>query len=216
MVRNIEISVGSLRLGGNLTIPARATGLVIFAHGSGSSRFSPRNRHVAESLNGRGYATLLLDLLTPDEEAIDEATGRLRFDIDLLAERLTSATDWALGNADTRDFAIGYFGASTGAAAAIIASTKRGPAVRAIVSRGGRVDMAGEKALGALDASLLLIVGERDAFVLAANREAMRLVRAPSALSIVRGAGHLFEEAGALDQVADLAGDWFDRYLGTS
>lgn len=213
-VREVEIPAGSATLGGSLAVPPAASGLVIFAHGSGSSRFSPRNQFVSDALDERGFATLLLDLLTRQEETADEATGQLRFDIDLLAQRLVSATDWAVANPSTRDSKIGYFGASTGAAAAVIASTERAAHVSAIVSRGGRVDLVGKDTLTALIAPLLLIVGEYDPFVLAGNRDAMRLLlHAKSALSIVKGAGHLFEEPGALDRVADLAGEWFERHL---
>lgn len=200
-------------LPGDLTIPAGATGLVIFAHGSGSSRLSERNQRVAAKLQASGLATLLFDLLTPQEEALDAQTAQLRFDISLLAERLVSVTDWVRSQAATSTLHVGYFGASTGAAAALVAAAARPEVVHAIVSRGGRPDLAGPY-LGHVHAPTLLIVGGEDLPVLAMNRAAMRqLGRARNELVVVSGATHLFEEPGALDQVADLARDWFDRHL---
>lgn len=200
-------------LPGDLTIPAGATGLVIFAHGSGSSRLSERNQRVAARLQAGGLATLLFDLLTPQEEALDAQTAQLRFDIALLAERLVSVTDWVRTQAATSGLRIGYFGASTGAAAALVAAASRPEIVHAVVSRGGRPDLAGPY-LGHVHAPTLLVVGGEDLPVLAMNRAAMRqLGRATNELVVVSGATHLFEEPGALDRVADLALDWFDRHL---
>lgn len=200
-------------LPGDLTVPAGATGLVIFAHGSGSSRLSERNQRVAAKLQAGGLATLLFDLLTPQEETLDAQTAQLRFDISLLAERLVSVTDWTRAQAATCMLRVGYFGASTGAAAALVAAAARPEAVHAIVSRGGRADLAGPY-LGHVHAPTLLIVGGEDLPVLAMNRTAMRqLEPAKNELVVVPGATHLFEEPGALDQVADLALDWFNRHL---
>ena len=197
----------------DLTIPPGATGLVIFAHGSGSSRLSERNQRVAAKLQAGGLATLLFDLLTPQEEELDAKTAQLRFDISLLAERLVSVTDWVRSQAATSTLRVGYFGASTGAAAALVAAAARPEVVHAIVSRGGRPDLAGPY-LGHVHAPTLLIVGGEDLPVLAMNRAAMRqLGRAQNELVVVSGATHLFEEPGALDQVADLALDWFERHL---
>jgi dienelactone hydrolase len=186
--------------------------MVLFAHGSGSSRKSPRNRAVANALIEGGLATLLFDLLTPEEEQIDSRTGALRFDIGLLAQRLTEATDWAADQKLTSDLPIGYFGASTGAAAALAAAANRPMAVRAVVSRGGRPDLAGP-ALPRVRAATLLIVGGADYRVLALNREAYAQLQTEKELVVVRGATHLFEEPGALSEVARLAGAWFRRYL---
>ncbi len=199
-------------LEGNLGIPVGARSIVLFAHGSGSSRFSPRNRAVAATFNDSGIATLLIDLLTADEEAIDRITGHLRFDIELLANRLVGATDWLIGAPETRTLRIGYFGASTGAAAALMASVKRSQDVGAIVSRGGRPDLAGAALLHVL-APTLLIVGSRDAPVIDMNRAALAELRCEKRLEIVPGATHLFEEPGTLEQVASIARDWFKRYL---
>jgi pimeloyl-ACP methyl ester carboxylesterase len=208
----VHIQVGPVTLEGDLQIPDRATGLVLFAHGSGSSRHSPRNRFVAHELQTAGLATLLLDLLTPEEEAVDQHTGHLRFDIGLLAERLVAATLWAAVDAATRSLAIGYFGASTGAAAALVAAALEPEKVRAVVSRGGRPDLAGE-ALPLVRAPTLLIVGGRDLTVLELNRAAMARLRTEARLEIVPGATHLFEEPGALEAVARLAREWFLRHL---
>lgn len=210
--RPVRIPAGPVQLDGDLARPENASGLVLFAHGSGSSRFSPRNRFVARVLQEAGLATLLMDLLTPDEEALDERTAQLRFDIGLLADRLVYAIDWLGEQPETRALAIGLFGASTGAAAALIAAARRPEAVAAVVSRGGRPDLAGD-ALARVRAPTLLIVGERDAPVLALNHQAMRELRAEARLEIVPNATHLFEEPGALDEVARLARDWFRQYL---
>lgn len=200
-------------LPGDLTIPPAATGLVIFAHGTGSSRSSERNRRVAAKLQAGGLTTLLFDLLTPQEEELDAQTAHLRFDISLLAERLVSVTDWARSQAATSTLRIGYFGASTGAAAALVAAAARPELVHAVVSRGSRPDLAGPF-LGRVHAPTLLLVGGEDYPVLAMNRAALRqLERATNELVVVSGATHLFEEPGALDKVADLALDWFDRHL---
>lgn len=200
------------RLEGDLTIPTGARGIVVFAHGSGSSRRSARNRHVATVLVNGGFATLLFDLLTSREEEIDQRTAELRFNIRLLSERLVEVTDWLQSEPSTREFRIGYFGASTGAAAALVAATQRPDNVATVVSRGGRPDLAGG-ALADVHAPTLLVVGGADPVVLDLNREAYQLLRTERALEIVPGATHLFEEPGALDQVADLALDWFSRYL---
>ena len=208
----VHVPAGAITLDGNLGVPAGARGVVLFAHGSGSSRHSPRNRYVAGVLREAGLATLLMDLLTADEEAIDLQTQRLRFDISLLADRLVGATDWLAQNPDTGDLTIGYFGASTGAAAALVAAAQRPDAVGAIVSRGGRPDLAGA-ALARVRAPTLLIVGGNDIPVIGMNQEAMAQLHVENQLEIVPGATHLFEEPGALDEVARLAQEWFERYL---
>ncbi len=210
--RLVTVSAGAVVLGGDLAIPEGSRGIVLFAHGSGSSRHSPRNRYVAQVLRDGGLATLLIDLLTADEEAIDLRTAHLRFDIGLLAGRLVGATDWLMRNSDTRDLRIGYFGASTGAGAALVAATERPQAIGAIVSRGGRPDLAGP-VLPRVEAPTLLIVGGNDVPVIRMNREALALLRAEARLEIVPGATHLFEEPGALEAVARLARDWFQRHL---
>lgn len=207
-----RIPVDGITLEGDLTIPDGATGIVLFAHGTGSSRFSPRNRAVASELQAGGMATLLLDLLTAEEEQAEAATRHLRFNIELLATRLGAATDWIGRRADTRALPIGYFGASTGAAAALVAASHRRHIIRAIVSRGGRPDLAGE-ALGTVQAATLLIVGGLDTQVIALNQEAFRRLRCVKRIDIVPGATHLFEEPGALESVSRLARQWFDEYL---
>ncbi|HEV8583332.1 MAG TPA: dienelactone hydrolase family protein [Methylomirabilota bacterium] len=205
------MEAGPVALEGDLSVPEAAVGIVLFAHGSGSSRLSPRNRHVAHVLNEGNLATLLVDLLTADEEAIDARTGHLRFDIGLLAERLIGATDWLARQPDTRDLRLGYFGASTGGAAALAAAVER-PAAGAVVSRGGRPDLAGP-ALAHVHAPTLLIVGGADPQVLELNRMALAELRGEARLVVVPGATHLFEEPGTLDEVAWLARRWFARYL---
>jgi putative phosphoribosyl transferase len=210
--RPVRVSAGPVELEGNLGVPAGAGGVVLFAHGSGSGRHSPRNRYVARALREANLATLLIDLLTPDEEEVDLRTGHLRFDIGLLAERLAGATDWLVRNPDTQDMRIGYFGASTGAGAALVAAAERPEAVGAIVSRGGRPDLAGD-ALPLVKAPTLLIVGGNDVPVIGMNEEALERLRAKKRLEIVPGATHLFEEPGALEEVARLAAGWFARYL---
>lgn len=209
----VQIPVGSIYLNGNLDIPERAKGIVVFAHGSGSSRFSSRNRYVAQELQKEGLATLLFDLLTAEEERIDMVTAHLRFDIDLLANRLVSVTNWLLSNPKTANLNIGYFGASTGAAAALIAAKEHSNIIKAVVSRGGRPDLA-ERALPDVKAPTLLIVGGEDYQVIEMNQWALDLLKVEQKeLKIVPGATHLFEEPGTLEQVANLAGGWFKRYL---
>ena len=211
--REVTVSAGPVTLEGNLSIPDNTRGLVLFAHGSGSGRHSPRNRYVAGALREAGLATLLIDLLTPEEEEVDVRTRHLRFDIGLLAERLADATDWLAQEPDTQDLRVGYFGASTGAAAALVAAAKRLEAVGAVVSRGGRPDLAG-KALSRVVAPTLLIVGGEDEPVIGMNREAIEQIRAEKKLEVVPGATHLFEEPGTLEEVARIAAGWFARYLG--
>lgn len=211
-MRQVEIPINGDRLIGDLTIPASATGIVVFAHGSGSSRLSPRNRQVAGELQDAGLATLLFDLLTPSEEEIDLRTRELRFDIPLLGERLVIATDWLLEQPDTSNLKIGYFGSSTGAAAALIGAAQRPDHVSAVVSRGGRPDLAGS-VLPRVQAPTLLIVGGRDEPVIGMNQDAMRQMSAPVKLEIVEGATHLFEEPGKLEEVTTLARDWFLQHL---
>jgi pimeloyl-ACP methyl ester carboxylesterase len=209
----VHIRAGDVDLAGDLVVPERAAGIIMFAHGSGSSRFSPRNRFVAQTLQIRGFSTLLLDLLTPREEADDERTGLFRFDIQLLAGRLVGAVDWLAGQPLTSRLSLGLFGASTGAAAALIAAARRPENVGAVVSRGGRPDLAGA-ALPLVKAPTLFIVGSSDLDVLRLNRHALAQMRGNVVLELVPGATHLFEEPGALDQVADLASGWFARWLG--
>jgi putative phosphoribosyl transferase len=211
--RSVRLDLGSVRLEGTLGIPAEATAIVLFAHGSGSSRHSPRNRYVARVLRESGLATLLFDLLSQEEEALDLRTGQLRFDIELLAERLMGATDWLAGRSDTRSLRVGYFGASTGAAAALVAAAKRSEVVGAVVSRGGRPDLA-DDALSLVRAPTLLIVGGADTPVIPLNEQAMaRMTQTEVRLEIIPGATHLFEEPGALEAVARLARDWLVRHL---
>jgi putative phosphoribosyl transferase len=209
----VQIPVGRVTLEGNLSLPERASGVVLFAHGSGSSRHSSRNRRVARVLNDANLATLLFDLLTPEEEAVDAYTAQLRFDIGLLAERLIGATDWLTQYPDTQHLRVGYFGASTGAGAALVAAAERADVVGAVVSRGGRPDLAGPAALARVRAPTLLIVGEYDLQVIQLNKAAFAYLRGEKQLVIVPGATHLFEEPGALDEVARLAREWFERYL---
>jgi pimeloyl-ACP methyl ester carboxylesterase len=210
----VEIPVPGAAVHADLRVPPDAVGLVIFAHGSGSSRFSSRNRRVAEFLDGHKFATLLLDLLTPAEEIVDDRTTQYRFDVDLLGARVTAAADWARAFDSLRDLPVGCFGASTGAAAALIGAAARPEIVRAVVSRGGRPDLAGA-ALPRVTAPTLLIVGGADEPVIEMNRDAMNRMTTHVELQIVPGATHLFEEPGALDQVAHLAAQWFTKYLGT-
>jgi dienelactone hydrolase len=200
-----------VELDGELAVPPNAAGIVLFAHGTGSSRKSPRNQFVARALNDAGFATLLMDLVTPEEDS----TAELRFDVERLAARLIDATDWTSAQPSTRRLEIGYFGASTGAAAALLAAAWRPEQVRAVVSRGGRPDLAGST-LSQVRAPSLLIVGSDDSVVLGMNREALALLGGEKRLDIVPGATHLFEEPGALAQVADAACDWFEQHLGLS
>jgi dienelactone hydrolase len=213
---SIEVSIpaGEARLEGRLTVPDGAVGVVAFAHGSGSGRDSPRNRRVAEALNAQRLATLLLDLLESREEEADRRTGSLRFDVNLLGARLTAALEWLGRRPETAGLAIGCFGASTGAAAALVAAAANPELVAAVVSRGGRPDLAGQ-ALEAVSAPTLLIVGGDDTAVIELNESARRLMRSETVLEIVPGAGHLFEEPGALERVELLARTWFLRWLGT-
>jgi dienelactone hydrolase len=210
--RHVRIAAGLAILEGNLSLPEGARGVVLFAHGSGSSRHSPRNRYVARLLNAGKLATLLIDLLTPDEEIVDLRTAHLRFDISLLADRLSAATDWLTQQPDTQRLRVGYFGASTGAAAALVAAAERPDVVGAVVSRGGRPDLAGP-ALARVRAPTLLIVGGNDLPVIELNRAALAQLHCEKRLAIVPGATHLFEEPGALDEVARLAREWFEYHL---
>jgi dienelactone hydrolase len=211
----VQIRAGSAVIAGDLAIPERALGLVVFAHGSGSSRFSARNRAVAQLLEGGGFATLLLDLLTGPEEAVDVRTREYRFDIGRLGHRVVAAIDWSAGEPGLSALPIACFGASTGAAAALIAAAERPDAVRAVISRGGRPDLAGD-ALPQVQAPTLLIVGGADDVVIELNRQAMRRMHAPVSLEIVPGATHLFEEPGTLEEVSRLALAWCQHYLGSS
>ena len=211
--RPVRIQVGTIVMLGDLALPDDCHGIVLFAHGSGSSRHSPRNRYVAAELRAARLGTLLMDLLTLDEEAVDARTRHLRFDIPLLASRLVAATDWLASEPATAALSIGYFGASTGAGAALVAAAERADAVRAIVSRGGRPDLAGA-ALGRVTAPTLFIVGGHDEPVIELNRDAMAQMRSEVRLEIVPGATHLFEESGTLEIVAQLAREWFARHLG--
>jgi pimeloyl-ACP methyl ester carboxylesterase len=211
--REIFIPLKEVTLGGELNLPPDASGLVLFAHGSGSSRHSPRNQSVARTLRqGAKTGTLLFDLLTAEEEQAEAQTRHLRFNISLLAERLIAVTRWALDEVAARDLDVGYFGSSTGAAAALVAAAELRDIVRAVVSRGGRPDLAGD-ALGHVTAATLLIVGGNDKPVITLNEEAYYLLHCERALRIVPGATHLFEEEGALEKVAAMATEWFDAHL---
>lgn len=208
----VKIPAGSVLLEGNLEIPARAKGIVIFAHGSGSSRHSRRNKFVAGIIRERGFGTLLFDLLTPEEERVDIYTRHLRFDIEMLAERLLAVAEW-LGEAEeTKNLPLGFFGASTGGGAALAVAAKLGKKVGAVVSRGGRPDLAGP-ALSQVEAPVLLIVGGADEPVIELNKEALAALHCRKELTIVPGATHLFEEPGALRIVAETAGEWFVKHL---
>lgn len=209
-----QIPAGRIKLEGELSIPAGATGVVLFAHGSGSSRHSPRNQFVARTIREAGVGTLLFDLLTQEEEVIDSRMRQLRFDIEFLAERLLNATNWIREQSNTGDLSIGYFGSSTGGGAALVAAAEPGEVIGAVVSRGGRPDLAGD-ALLRVTAPTLLIVGGRDYPVIEMNQEAYAQMRCEKELSIVPGATHLFEEPGALEEVAQLAADWFRKYLSS-
>jgi putative phosphoribosyl transferase len=211
---DVRIPAGPAVLDGNLIIPDNTIALVLFVHGSGSSRHSPRNQFVARQLNNAGLATLLFDLLTPKEELLDVRTAQYRFDIGLLAERLIHATKWAQQQKQTRDVRIGYFGSSTGGAAALVAAAELPDDVDAIVSRGGRPDLAGD-ALPKVKAPTLLIVGGEDHVVIELNEKARAQMRCEVKINIVPGATHLFEEPGALERVAQLASDWFTNNIGT-
>jgi putative phosphoribosyl transferase len=208
----VRIPVDKITIEGNLVLPQHAKGVVLFAHGSGSGRFSPRNRYVAKVLNKAGIATLLIDLLTKQEEEEDLQTGQFRFDIKLLAQRLIGATEWLRKNPRTKNLAFGYFGASTGATAALIAAAKLPEHVKAVVSRGGRPDLALNH-IPKVKAPTLFIVGGNDAVVIDLNKKAMQNFSAEKKLEIVPGASHLFEETGKLEEVAKLARNWFSKYL---
>jgi putative phosphoribosyl transferase len=208
----VKIPAGSATINGNLVITQKAKGIVLFAHGSGSGRFSPRNTKVAREINAAGIATLLIDLLTEEEEAIDIYSGEFRFNIELLAKRLVFATEWLKKNPKTKNLTVGYFGASTGAAAALIAAAKLPDWTKAVVSRGGRPDLAG-KHLSKVKAPTLLIVGGDDVQVLELNKQAMAQMTAEKKLTVVSGATHLFEEPGKLEEVGKLAINWFSRFL---
>jgi dienelactone hydrolase len=212
LVRHVRIPIGQAHLEGELNIPVGATGIVLFAHGSGSSRHSPRNQSVARVIRESGNGTLLFDLLTPAEEIEDNVTAALRFDISLLAQRLVTATRWVTSQPGTRDLGIGYFGSSTGGGAALVAAAEMGRSIGAVVSRGGRPDLAAG-ALARVQSPTLLIVGEYDEVVIRLNKEALVELRCEKKLEIVPCATHLFEEEGALDRVADLAASWFRRHL---
>lgn len=212
-VEEVSISVGMATLQADLTFPDRAQAVVVFVHGSGSGRHSPRNRLVASALSDAGLGTLLMDLLTPEEERRDLSSRELRFDIGLLAQRTVGVIDWLRARPRGASCVLGAFGASTGAAAALIAAAQRPDAVRAVVSRGGRPDLAGA-ALQDVQAATLLVVGGDDTPVIGMNRQAMRALAGEAKLEIVPGASHLFEEADALERVAALARDWFLAHLG--
>jgi len=210
--QGVGFDAGDAVLAGDLTIPPEASGVVVFAHGSGSGRHSPRNRAVAAVLQQAGLATLLMDLLTESEEAVDARSGHLRFDIDLLARRLVGAAGWVADQPATAGLPVGYFGASTGGGAALVAAAERPQGVGAVVSRGGRPDLAGP-ALARVVTPTLLIVGGEDRVVLDLNRSALARIPAEKRLEVVAGATHLFEEPGALERVAALAAEWFTRHL---
>jgi putative phosphoribosyl transferase len=210
--QSVRLQAGPVRLDGDLAAPAATHGVVLFAHGSGSGRHSPRNRQVAAALGRAGFATLLLDLLTAEEETVDRAGGRYRFDVELLAGRLLAAVDWLAAERRTAGLPVGLFGASTGAGAALLAAAERPEAVAAVVSRGGRPDLAGA-ALGRVLAPTLLVVGALDPQVLELNRTALDRLGAEAGLEVVPGASHLFEEPGTLERVAELAAGWFTRWL---
>ena len=214
--RDVVITIDNISLNGTLALPRHASGIVLFAHGSGSSRLSPRNRQVAHVLQSHGIATLLFDLLTPEEEAVDQYTSEHRFDINLLGERLVGATRWVMSQPGLNRLNLGYFGASTGAAAALFAAAKLPNEISAVVCRGGRPDLA-EHALGSVRAPTLLIVGGDDGQVIRMNQDAMAQMRhAETQLFIIPGATHLFEEPGKLEKVAHHAAEWFSRYLGST
>jgi putative phosphoribosyl transferase len=212
VAKAVSIPVAGVLLQGDLEIPESPVGLALFAHGSGSSRKSPRNQFVARTLRESGVATLLFDLLTRDEEAADAETGALRFNIELLASRLVAVTRWVASQPEIAAFRIGYFGSSTGGAAALVAAAALGRVIGAVVSRGGRPDLAAES-LPRVQAPALLIVGENDDVVLRLNRQALAGLPCEKELAVVRGATHLFEEAGTLEEVAHLASVWFRRHL---
>lgn len=210
--RLVRVPSGKATVEGDLVVPQGANGIVLFAHGSGSGRFSPRNQYVAKMLNEAGMATLLIDLLTKEEEEIDSRTRQFRFDIELLAKRLMDATKWLKKDRATKNLASGYFGASTGAAAGLMAAAKLPQDVKVVVSRGGRPDLAADY-LPKVRAPVLLIVGGNDPVVIDLNKEAMKHLAAEKRLEIIPGASHLFEEPGKLEEVARLAADWFSKHF---
>jgi putative phosphoribosyl transferase len=214
--REVRVPSGEAWLYGDLALPADAVGLVLFAHGSGSGRHSARNRMVAHRLQQAGIATLLFDLLTVQEEQVDIQTREHRFDIPLLTRRMQEATEWACKQAELANLAIGYFGASTGSAAALIAAARLGDRIAAVVSRGGRPDLAGAAALAAVKAPTLLIVGGDDHGVVELNQEAYQRLQCEKRLAIVPGATHLFEESGALEQVSQIAAAWFTAHMASA
>ncbi len=209
---DVRVAVGDIHLEGELKVPAGAKGIVLFAHGSGSSRHSPRNQFVARVIRDAGVGSLLFDLLTREEEAVDVMTRHLRFDIDLLARRLTDAARWIAAEPDTSRLRVGLFGSSTGGAAALVAAAELGETIGAVVSRGGRPDLAGP-ALACVVSPTLLIVGGRDDVVLKLNEQAYERLRCEKELKVVPGATHLFEEPGTLEEVARFAAEWFKRHL---
>lgn len=213
--QEVWIASGNVNLEGSLAQPETPRGIILFAHGSGSSRNSPRNQYVAQELNKAGFSTLLFDLLTPDEESTDQESRELPFNITFLAERLIDATQWVAQNLDMQNLKIGYFGASTGAAAALVAAAQFPNAVGAVVSRGGRPDLAGSS-LPNVQAPTLLIVGEKDSPVIEMNKQALAELAGEKKLEIVPGASHLFEEPGALEEIAKMARQWFEQYLAKS
>jgi putative phosphoribosyl transferase len=210
----VQIRSGAVMLPGELTVPSDARGVVLFAHGSGSSRHSPRNQFVAQTIRDAGVGTLLFDLLTKDEENVDRYTGHLRFDISLLAERLVDATTWIESESQFKNLRVGYFGSSTGGGAALVAAAQKGDSIGAVVSRGGRPDLAGN-ALSHVKSPTLLIVGGLDYPVIDMNRIASEQLSCKKELKIVQGASHLFEEPGTLEQVARLSAEWFQTHLNT-
>ena len=212
LAQSVSIPANGVTLTGDLHLPAGAVGIVLFAHGSGSGRHSPRNKRVAEILREGSTATLLFDLLSLEEEKEDRFSGRFRFNVALLAKRLLAATGWIASHRSTQHLGLGYFGSSTGAGAALIAAAELGPTVDAVVSRGGRTDLAGPF-LGAVEAPTLLLVGDNDPDILAINRTTAAQLRCPHELSIIRGASHLFEEPGTLEAAAREAAGWFRRHL---
>jgi pimeloyl-ACP methyl ester carboxylesterase len=214
-VREVQVVAGGVELGGSLGLPRGTPSLVIFAHGSGSSRFSPRNRAVARALRDAGLGTLLFDLLSDEEESRDADTGELRFDIPFLARRLAAVTEWAQGQDELAKLRFGYFGSSTGAAAALVAAALHPDLIHAVVSRGGRPDLAGP-VLARVQAPTRLLVGGNDIGVLELNEDALARLEGLKDIRIIRGATHLFEEPGALEEVSRLAADWFARYLGAA
>jgi len=210
--QEIAIPINDIKLYGNLNVPDETQGLVVFVHGSGSSRFSPRNQFVANIINQAGLATLLFDLLTQEEEVIDQQTRQLRFDIPLLTERLINVTDWLTKQSRLKNLSLGYFGSSTGAAAALIGAAELSDLIKAVVSRGGRTDLANQF-LHKVKAATLFIAGEHDETIIQMNKESLAKITTEKELVIIPGATHLFEEPGALEQVADYATEWFLRYL---